>query len=82
MTEMSLSTLLADLGQAGITLWVEDGRLRYRGPKGEMTADRRDAVNRIKSDLIRHLAEQTASPRTEYPLSASQSRLNSMPSAL
>ena len=74
MTGRAIASLLADLGQAGVTLWVEDGRLRYRGPKGAMTADRRDAVNRIKPDLIRHLEDRRTAHQADFPLSASQSR--------
>ncbi|HET8705690.1 MAG TPA: condensation domain-containing protein, partial [Pseudomonadales bacterium] len=74
--------LLADLSSAGIRLYVEDGQLKFKAPKGAMTDDFRQAIGSLKQELIALLSNQAASiqiPRAEtkehIPLSFSQQRL-------
>jgi len=49
---MSAEKLLADLLQAGLRLWVEDGELCFHGPKGALTTGLREAVAQDKKRLI------------------------------
>ncbi|MBW3667582.1 MAG: amino acid adenylation domain-containing protein [Actinobacteria bacterium] len=54
--------LLADLERAGIRVWEEDGRVRFRAPTGAMTDDRRSAVAAHRDALLARLREQAAGP--------------------
>jgi amino acid adenylation domain-containing protein len=74
VSEEDAAAVLADLHGAGITLWLEDGRLRFRAPAGAMTPERRASVGLHKPAIIALLQSGQTAPRTEYPLSASQSR--------
>ena len=47
--------LLEEMADAGIRLWVEDGKLKFRAPSGAMTVER---ANLIKLSLI-HISEPT-----------------------
>lgn len=49
---MNLEELLEKLGTANVRLWVEDGQLRIRIPKGGMTPDVRAALTQHKTALI------------------------------
>jgi amino acid adenylation domain-containing protein len=82
MSEPPVADLLAELSRAGITLWAEDGRLRFRAPAGAMTAERKAAVQAARPALLALLAGHggiSAAPpvaRTDacFPLSANQNR--------
>ncbi|MEU2616263.1 amino acid adenylation domain-containing protein [Micromonospora sp. NPDC007271] len=52
---MSVATLIDELRDAGIELWEEAGQLRFRAPKGAMTAQRRDAVREHREEILAHL---------------------------
>ncbi|GAA1943597.1 non-ribosomal peptide synthetase [Kitasatospora viridis] len=56
---MSTTALMAELRGAGAVLWEEDGRLRYRAPKGVLTPNRLDALRAGKEEVLALLrAEQ------------------------
>ncbi|MFI2652336.1 amino acid adenylation domain-containing protein [Micromonospora fulviviridis] len=52
---MSVATLIDELRDAGIELWEEGGQLRFRAPKGTMSAQRRDAVRQHRDEILAHL---------------------------
>ncbi|WP_449065132.1 TubC N-terminal docking domain-related protein [Planomonospora algeriensis] len=64
--------LIADMESAGIRLWEEEGRLRFRAPKGALTEDRRAALLDAKPEIIEQLrrdsAAETVRPRPEHRL--------------
>jgi hypothetical protein len=72
--------LLGTLGQAGVQLWEETGRLRYRAPAGALTpglrqalSDRRDEVlERLRRDA-EPLVPDPAAPHDPFPLTDVQS---------
>ncbi|MEU4410178.1 amino acid adenylation domain-containing protein [Streptosporangium sp. NPDC023963] len=53
--------LIADMESAGIRLWEEEGRLRFRAPKGALTEDRRAVLLNAKPEIIEQLRRETAS---------------------
>jgi len=57
---VTVSTLLAELDQAGIVLHVEAGRLAYRAPAGALTPELREQVAAHKAALLELLAPSTA----------------------
>ena len=84
--QLAVLQLLEQLNSLDIQLWVEEDRLRYRGPKGAMTPPLRAKVADFKADIITLLqGKESASPslasivpisRDEsLPLSFAQQRL-------
>jgi len=72
--------LLADLSAAGIRLYVEEGQLKFKAPKGAMTDAFRQAIGSLKPELIALLSSPgtripRAAAKTHIPLSFSQQRL-------
>jgi amino acid adenylation domain-containing protein/non-ribosomal peptide synthase protein (TIGR01720 family)/FkbM family methyltransferase len=53
---MSVS-LLADVLQKGLTLWVDEGKLRFRAPLGVMTPPLRRELSERKEELVATLEE-------------------------
>ncbi|MCB1852752.1 MAG: AMP-binding protein, partial [Gammaproteobacteria bacterium] len=85
---MSVEKLIAELRARDITLWIEDGRLRYSAPPGIMTdalrsrlAEQREALHDwiVASKRTRHdsIVQRIASidRNGELPLSFAQERL-------
>ncbi len=64
-----IETLLRQLNQLDIHLWLEAGRLRYSAPKGKLTAALKEEIAQSKTDLIRFL-EQVANTQVtaEVPI--------------
>jgi amino acid adenylation domain-containing protein len=63
---MNTTDLLADLQRKGIELWAEGESLRFRAPRGHLTADVRAALQEHKQALLEHLrlARRSAAART------------------
>jgi pyochelin synthetase len=61
---MNIESLLDELKRAGIQLWREDEQLRFRAPRGEMTAERKRALQGAKADILAYLARGT--PAQEF----------------
>src|SRR3990167_4801158 len=49
---MTVFELISRLGAAGIKLWVEDGQLKFKAPKGALTPELKDALVARKQDVI------------------------------
>ncbi len=80
--------LIAELAQLGITVWVEDQRLRYKAPHGTLTPELKQRVADNRDRLLVFLSNRdeawretrlppvtTAPPGQERQLSYSQQRL-------
>ncbi|WP_436775930.1 amino acid adenylation domain-containing protein [Yinghuangia sp. YIM S09857] len=52
---MNITDLLADYSDAGITIWADDGRLRYRARAGAMTEERKATLRAHREVLLAHL---------------------------
>src|SRR6185437_5546408 len=59
-TSYSIQDLLGRLHRNGVTLWIENGTLRYRAPKGLLTADDLDRLRRSKSSIRSLLRDDAA----------------------
>lgn len=60
---MKISTLLTELSRLGVTLWAEDGQLRFKAAAGVMTEDWRARLREHKSALLAHLHARDAATR-------------------
>ncbi len=54
--------LLTELEGLGVVLWEEDGRLRYRAPRGVMTEERLGRLRECKEDVLAALKAADALP--------------------
>ena len=81
---MNAASTLAELAQADIRLWLDDGQLRFSAPDGAMTPQRITKLRQQKTDIIEFLS-QSANSQSEaitvtdknqtLALSAAQQRL-------
>ncbi|PDP87384.1 non-ribosomal peptide synthetase [Glycomyces fuscus] len=55
--------LLAELHDLGVHLWVEDGQLRFRAPKGVLDPALRERLGAEREGLITHLQEASDTVR-------------------
>lgn len=65
--EMNVSVFLNDLANRKIKLWVEDGKLRFKAPKGAMTAEIKQMLKQRKLDLIEILSPQATPVGPQLP---------------
>jgi pyochelin synthetase len=63
---LSVPLLVAELEREGVELWEEGGELRFRAPRGVMTAERRAVLSASKPAAIDYL-RQRARPPTLTP---------------
>jgi hypothetical protein len=85
VTQSTIEQLLLNLDQAGVALWVEEGRLRSRSPEGAITPALREQIRLYRERLIDTLQQvndlsSTASIKRsvrpeKLPLSYAQQRL-------
>ena len=68
--------LLEEMADAGIRLWVEDGKLKFRAPSGAMTVERANLIKKNRDAVIAALNEprSLSSYRHTASLSAWQER--------
>ncbi|OUS05847.1 hypothetical protein A9Q81_03635 [Gammaproteobacteria bacterium 42_54_T18] len=52
---MTVFELMSKLGAAGIKLWLEDGQLKFKAPKGALTKDLKSHLVAKKQDVIEFL---------------------------
>ncbi len=58
---MSVYELMAKLGAAGIKLWVEEGQLKFKAPKGALTAELKAELIGLKAEVIDFLSDTKTS---------------------
>jgi pyochelin synthetase len=51
--------IIAELEQVGLHLWEDDGKIRFRGPEGAMTPERRALIAGRRDEVVRALRERT-----------------------
>ena len=83
---MSPVSLIQKLGAKGIKLWLDDGQLKFKAPKGTLTAELKSELIENKAEVIQFLASIEANQSSmeiksskrifddAYPLSFSQQR--------
>ena len=74
VNSLNLVEFLQDLKTQGVELWVESGKLRYRGKKEALTPQVFDQIKQYKPDIVNLLTEKREST-APYPLSLGQQAL-------
>jgi hypothetical protein len=67
MHERTVRKLIREASNSGVTLWAEDGRLRFKAPKGSMSEALRAALESSKHELIGDLTHPLFRKRDEPP---------------
>ncbi|MCG8927721.1 non-ribosomal peptide synthetase [Lentzea sp. CC55] len=62
---MNITELLTELECLGVRLWADEGRLRFRAPRGVLTEERRTALREHKTEVLRFVERESALPRIE-----------------
>ncbi len=52
---MNIADVVGELETVGVRLWEEEGQLRFRGPHGVMTEERRAILRTYKQDVLDYL---------------------------
>lgn len=79
--QTNISKLVSKLASMGIWVWIENGELCYRAPKGSMTPTLLDELTQCKQELLAVLANKLSAPITSshryapIPVSFGQQRL-------
>ncbi|PKT73697.1 non-ribosomal peptide synthetase, partial [Streptomyces populi] len=55
---MTAAGIISELEQVGLHLWEDEGRIRFRGPEGAMTPERRKLLADCREDVLRALRER------------------------
>ncbi|MGD9154111.1 MAG: amino acid adenylation domain-containing protein [Bacillota bacterium] len=67
-SKINVKNLVARLNQTGITLWEEDGKLRYRAPQGMLTVSELQTLKECKADILKLLqVEAKPAPVESHP---------------
>ncbi len=69
---MNVSDLLDSVAAAGVELWAEGSRLRFKGPRGALTAEQRSALTSHRAAVVAALREGAEARVSLYPLSYNQ----------
>jgi amino acid adenylation domain-containing protein len=72
---VSIDTLLKQLAGHGVELWFESDRLRFRAPKGALSAEQRSQLSASKALVVAHLRNEAGKSHATFPQSFSQRSL-------
>ena len=72
---MHLSELLRQISERGIELWVEGSRLRFRGPRGALTPELREAIAAQRDAVTAAVRARAQSEVSLSPVSFNQRSL-------
>jgi pyochelin synthetase len=65
---MSSAVLIHELERDGFEIWLEEGRLRYRGPQGALTDERLAQLRKHRAELIEELQGRRSAREHEIEL--------------
>ncbi len=72
---MNVAELLSSVANAGVELWFEGSRLRFRGPRGALTPEQRAALSSNRAAVVEHLRTVASAQVHAFPLSYNQRAL-------
>ena len=72
---MSIGALVQQLADQGVQLWFESDRLRFRAPKGALSAAHRSQLTVQRAEVVAHLRSEAGKSRATFPQSFSQRSL-------
>jgi Condensation domain/TubC N-terminal docking domain len=60
-----ISSVIADIRDRGIRMWIEGGRLKYAAPRGSITKQEIERLGRLKDEIVAFLEGEQLVERTE-----------------
>ena len=55
-SKITAEAIISEARKAGVVLWVENGKLKYRAPEGAMTAELKGAIKQHREEVMDRLS--------------------------
>ncbi len=72
MNSPTAKELIESFAQRGVTLWLEDGKLKFRSTSGALSIEDKECLKANKAEIIAHLEKLAAEEGNSFPLSPIQ----------
>ena len=72
MSFQNVAELIDSFANRGVTLWVDEGKLKFRAANGALSAEDKECLKANKADIIAHLEHLAAEESNAFPLSPIQ----------
>ena len=69
---MEISHLISEFASRGVTLWLDEGKLKFRAANGALSAEDKECLKSNKAGIIAQLEKITAEESNAFPLSPIQ----------
>lgn len=69
---MDIPHLINEFANKGVTLWLDNGKLKFRAANGALSAEDKERLKSNKSGIIEYLEQQTKNEEDSFPLSPIQ----------
>lgn len=69
---MDIPHLINEFANKGVTLWLDNGKLKFRAANGALSAEDKERLKANKSGIIDYLEQQTKNEEDSFPLSPIQ----------
>ena len=72
MNSLNAKELIESFAQRGVTLWLEEGKLKFRATSGALSAEDKESLKANKAEIITYLEKQAEEEKNSFPLSPIQ----------
>lgn len=72
MDSLTAKELIESFAQRGVTLWLEEGKLKFRATSGALSSEDKECLKANKAGIIAHLEKQAEEEQNSFPLSPIQ----------
>jgi len=72
MSILSATKLIESFAKRGVTLWLDDGKLKFRAANGALTTDDKECLKANKADIVAALEKKDEDEKNAFPLSPIQ----------
>jgi len=72
MSFQNVAELIDSFASRGVTLWLDEGKLKFRAANGALSAEDKECLKANKADIVAHLVHLAAEESNAFPLSPIQ----------
>ena len=72
MNSLNAKEVIESFAQRGVTLWLEEGKLKFRATSGTLSAEDKECLKANKAEIIAYLEKQAEEEQNSFPLSPIQ----------
>ena len=72
MDYQKISELIDSFSHRGVTLWLEEGKLKFRATSGALSAIDKECLKANKADIVAFLEKKDEDEKDSFPLSPIQ----------